>query len=85
MTWTTNPAIHDHFDGSAHCVECGGPCRLTGGDLDLTMLVRYLFEEEFYQRRRFGSLVESRLKLLGVNALSARKRCSESNQPPSEA
>lgn len=36
--------IHDHFDGSAHCVECGGPCTLTGDSLYLTRVVRDLLE-----------------------------------------
>jgi hypothetical protein len=36
--------IHDHLDGSAHCVECGGSCRLTGDDLEVTRLVRFITE-----------------------------------------
>jgi hypothetical protein len=36
--------IHDHFDGSANCVECGGTCKLTGEALQLTRLVRYTIE-----------------------------------------
>jgi len=36
--------IHDHFDGSAHCVECAGRCRLTGTELALTQMVRYRLE-----------------------------------------
>lgn len=35
---------HDHFDGSAHCVECGGPCRLTGSEMAYTALVRSVFD-----------------------------------------
>lgn len=31
--------VHDHFDGSFHCVECAGPCKLNGNDLLLTQLV----------------------------------------------
>jgi hypothetical protein len=37
--------IHDHYDGSAHCVECGGPCRLVGSELALTRVVRAIFEQ----------------------------------------
>ena len=33
--------IHDHFDGSAHCVECRGFCQLRGDDRALTDLVRF--------------------------------------------
>ena len=36
--------IHDHFDGSSHCVECNGPCRLKDESLMLTRLVRYVFD-----------------------------------------
>lgn len=38
--------IHDHFDGSARCIECEGPCRLRGTDLDVTVLVRFTLERE---------------------------------------
>lgn len=38
--------VHDHFDGSAHCVQCGGDCRLTGAERLLTDLVRSLLERE---------------------------------------
>lgn len=40
--------IHNHFDGSEHCVECGGPCRLTGDSLALTRMVRCRLEREVY-------------------------------------
>jgi hypothetical protein len=36
--------IHDHFDGSAHCVECQGPCLLTGEDRTVTELARHIME-----------------------------------------
>lgn len=45
--------VHDHFDGSAHCVECGGNCVLTGGDLLATALVRELFEGAVVSGNRF--------------------------------
>jgi len=41
--------VHDHFDGSAHCVECNGDCRLTGGNRLATQLVRYWFEQAAMQ------------------------------------
>lgn len=37
--------IHDHFDGSANCIECGGACKLEGDSLALTNVVRAYFEE----------------------------------------
>jgi hypothetical protein len=30
--------------GSAHCIECKGPCKLTGSELLATQLLRMLFE-----------------------------------------
>lgn len=36
--------LHDHFDGSANCVECKGPCKLKGQELLSTELLRMLFE-----------------------------------------
>ena len=37
--------IHDHFDGSAHCVECGNkPCELRGDDRAVTDIVRWTLE-----------------------------------------
>jgi len=36
--------IHDHFDGSAHCVQCGGECQLRGGERIATELIRWMCE-----------------------------------------
>jgi hypothetical protein len=36
-------SVHDHFDGSRFCVECDGPCRLTGAALWLSEMVRWRF------------------------------------------
>lgn len=36
--------VHDQFDGSAHCIECGGDCRLTGIERAYTKLVRFTLE-----------------------------------------
>jgi hypothetical protein len=37
--------IHDHFNGSAHCIECEGQCQLTGADRLVTNLIRFIFEQ----------------------------------------
>ncbi len=37
--------IHDHFDGSEKCVDCGGPCELRGLDLFVTQLITDIMEE----------------------------------------
>ena len=36
--------VHDHFDGSAHCIECAGSCLLVGDDRAITDLVRWTLE-----------------------------------------
>ena len=38
--------VHDTMEGTAHCVECGGNCTLTGADAAYTALVRAAFEAE---------------------------------------
>jgi len=35
--------IHDHFDGESNCVQCRGPCKLTGAELVLTQLIASMF------------------------------------------
>ena len=43
---TPKRLIHDHFDGAAKCVDCGGEeCQQKGLDLFLTQLVTDIFEE----------------------------------------
>ncbi len=42
--YTEKAVCHDHFDGSAHCVECKGPCRLIGTEMAYTALVRAVFD-----------------------------------------
>lgn len=36
--------VHDHFDGSAYCRECGGKCQLSQDEQAETAVVRYLLE-----------------------------------------
>jgi hypothetical protein len=36
--------IHDHFGGSGNCVECQGPCQLTGYERGATEMVRWALE-----------------------------------------
>lgn len=64
--------IHDHFDGSAHCVECQGPCNLGPDDYAVTQLVRYVFE-----CGATGSMgMRSALRDLGVPLETFSKRAS---------
>jgi hypothetical protein len=40
------PVFHNHFNGSARCVECAGPCKLTDPTQQaLTCIVRTLWEQ----------------------------------------
>jgi hypothetical protein len=50
--------VHDHFDGSAHCVECGGECQLAGHELFTTQLIRSLCESSLYQNRPLSMSLE---------------------------
>lgn len=74
--------IHDHFDGSAHCVECQGKCKLTGADLALTQLVRYMFAAWAWslhgQKPNHMTCVV--LKDLGVDLDATLARAKESNR-----
>lgn len=37
--------IHDHFDGSAHCIECAGPCHLPVSDeRAVSEMIRFTLE-----------------------------------------
>lgn len=46
LPYDTYAVVHDHFEGSAHCVECGGDCKLTGTEMAYTALMRWLFDGE---------------------------------------
>jgi hypothetical protein len=70
--------VHDHFDGSAHCVECEGPCKLAGDALELTRMVRFVLEFFAYGHRGWlPSFIEQSLgNLLGPDRLvELRNRC----------
>lgn len=59
--------VHDHFDGSAHCVECDGECRLTDCPLAYTALVRFLFQSAAMDGRTVAYGAVAQLKRIGVN------------------
>lgn len=54
--------VHDNFDGSAHCIECEGPCRLTGDDRAVTSLVRYVLEQLALHDGYVGGLLQDALR-----------------------
>jgi hypothetical protein len=73
--------IHDHFDGSAHCVECGGECRLTGSNLAVTSLVSDIMDHtERAGRGWYGSAQYILKQLLGERFESMRERARETGK-----
>jgi hypothetical protein len=58
--------VHDHFDGCAHCVECGGPCQLTGPDRAYTELVRAVFENLAHNGLPKALYIRDTLEAAGV-------------------
>lgn len=74
--------IHDHFDGSAHCVECGGSCKLTGATLTLTQLVRALCEAEVvWVGFRIPQFVVNVLEHGSFRLSPFRERAKATNKP----
>ncbi len=65
--------VHDHFDGSAHCIECGGPCQLEGAEAALTSIIRYVFESLNYGNG-ISYTIQSELVALGVDMDKFRQR-----------
>ena len=49
--------VHDHFDGSAHCLECSGRCTLAGDELAATELIRFLLE--YFESAHLGWMQKS--------------------------
>ncbi len=70
-------AVHDHFDGSAHCVQCGGICMLTGAEKALTEMIRWRMEAISMAHGLGLNMMElGTLKRIGVDveAFMARAR-----------
>jgi len=60
--------IHDHFDGSAHCVECSGHCALTGEARAVTEFIRFTLDRLAYLGFREVPHFERRAMIaLGLN------------------
>lgn len=69
--------IHDHFDGSARCRECRGPCKLTGADLWATALVRAIFEGQALSGKPAAYYVLRELERGGINVTAFTRRGKE--------
>ena len=75
--------IHDHFDGSMHCVECGGKCRLSGDALTATELARWLLESRARgpsQRAWLNLSEQGTLKRAGVDVDRFCQRATEAER-----
>lgn len=71
--------VHDHFSGSAHCLECGGHCQLNGPAIALTALIRWLFESEL-SGQSIPYPVERQLKESGIHVERFRERAKGASQ-----
>ncbi len=75
--------VHDHFDGSAHCVECQGECRLAGHELFSTQIIRELCSISLYNNRPLSTSLEMTI----IDAIGhdryceLRGRCVSQNGP----
>lgn len=72
--------VHDHFGGSANCVECGGPCQLSGAQRLLTEMIRWLFERAVRERRTYNMLERETLLKAGVDPDRFLNRAKESTR-----
>src|SRR5690606_11582489 len=76
--------LHDHFDGSAHCVQCNGPCTLTGANLFATDIIRNI-AEQWVRNVGFPDMsMTSYLERRGVNVdrLTQRARAARDARLP---
>lgn len=72
------PIIHDHFDGSTNCVECGGDCQLFGCDLAYSNLLRAMFEAEAYHGQKIAYMAEWCMRGANVPIEKFRERAKVS-------
>lgn len=74
--------IHDHFEGSAHCVECKGYCRLAGDDLAVTRYIRFTLEILVMQGwKDVPVLLKEPLRDLGLNSEALMRRAVTTGRP----
>lgn len=80
-SWKEQMTIHDHFDGDRNCVECNGPCRLTGDDLAVTRIVRYSLVQVAYFGKHPGVLLRNALLQAGIDCDRFISRAEETTAP----
>ena len=69
--------IHDHFNGSYNCYECGGYCRLSNDNLKVTTLVRWMIAGAMHGRYNLDMLTRDALEQLGVDVKLWMHRCAK--------
>ena len=74
--------IHDHFEGSANCVECGGPCSLKGDERAVSDLIRFTLQTLSAHEMGVNPFIRSALRSLGVDPVRMYGRADESNRKP---
>ena len=72
--------IHDHFDGSAHCMECRGPCQLTGESMFATYLVRAIVETWDHKKVHPRGFAADVMLDFGLDPVSMLIACQEANE-----
>ena len=76
--------IHDHFDGSAHCVECKGHCQQTGFERGATEIVRWMLERFAYRGFRHVPVSEAEsIRKMGADPEKLMQRAVETSKPRS--
>jgi hypothetical protein len=80
VNWSRGNLIHDHFDGSANCVQCNGSCKLEDVRLMATELVRWMFERWAlnYPGSEPDMMVMSTFEKFGLDVNGAKARALES-------
>jgi len=77
---------HNHLQGSAHCVECLGPCQLTDPTQSAyTGLIRALLESEVYGHGKMPYQAEWFLKEHGIDVDALRRRRDDPNAMANDA
>lgn len=74
--------IHDHFDGCAHCIECGGPCKLETQAFGISAFIRFTLESSARNSWNIPSslMYQSLEKIVGKErARELWKRAVETN------
>ncbi len=84
MTARSTPwpvAVHDLYDGTAHCVECEGPCDLAPAEFHLSQIIRYTLEYCAIQGHQPNMLLRGAIKEAGADFERHWKRAQRITRP----